>query len=176
MIREFSSGWTMASINEIDVRQALRAMCNGTSHCSHLHDLQLVDDMLDRPTFPGSKQSREYALNRILTTIILDQLTYQRVALNHKPPTSDETRKAALTAIRDDGLSGSLELLSWSWLYYHFVRVELYITAEDFCTQLGITPRTLRRYQRRGIKRLTAHLIEVEQTARISQRFHKPTT
>ena len=166
----------MASINEIDVRQALRAMCNGTSQRSHLHNLQLMDDILDDPAFPDSVQSREYALNHILTKIITDHLMYQHTALNHRPPTSDETRKATLTAIRDDGKSGSLKLLSWSWLYYHFVRVELYIMAEDFCTQLGITPRTLRRYQRRGIKRLAAHLIEAEQAARISQSLHKPTT
>ena len=71
MIQEFSSGWMMASIKAIDVRQARRAMCNGTSQYSQLNSMQLVDDILDDSAFPARKQSREYALNHILINLRL---------------------------------------------------------------------------------------------------------
>ena len=156
----------MVTINEQDVQKVLRALWHGTSQDSHLRGLHLVDAILRDPVFPASSQSREYALNHILTQIITEQLTHQRVMLHRQPPAAAETRMEALSAIRHDGVSGSPELLGWSWLYYHFVRVELYITAGDFCAEVGVTRRTLRRYQRRGMRRLTAHLIEAEQTAR----------
>jgi hypothetical protein len=59
-------------------------------------------------------------------------------------------------------------LIGWSWLYYAYVRVELHLSAAQFCEVAHIDPRTLRRYQKRAMLRLTARLIAGEQQARQS--------
>ena len=72
--------------------------------------------------------------------------------------------------MRHDGLSMSPELIGWSWLYHHYVRIDLNIQAQAFCDVLHIDERTLRRYQQHSLKRLTNILIQREWSARLRQR------
>jgi len=167
------SGKLMASLDEKSVYQALRALRTGAASHSPLSQLQIVDDVINTPGFPNGSQAREYALNQILSRTISDSFAQQRIVLDHAPPSPHETRAEAFDSIHRDGLVGNLELLGWSWLYYHFVRVDLQITAAEFCSRVGVDPRTLRRYQRRAIHRLTGQLIQAEHQARLKQRLEQ---
>lgn len=167
----------MTAIDETGIFQALRALRAGTTTHTSLIDLHIVETIISEQGFPHSQQSREYVLNRILTQTISDSFVRQRSVLGASAPRPDESRSEALAAIRLDGQTGNLELLGWSWLYYHFVRVDLQITAAEFCAQVNISPRTLRRYQRRALKRLTMQILEAEQHVQsgLAQGQSKPT-
>jgi hypothetical protein len=163
----------MVSINEQNLYRSLRGLRAATASRPPLTGLQVVTEVVNVPDFPDSEQGREYALNQVLSQIITAKFSHQRMVLDHALPAQNETRAEAEQAIHRDSQTGNLELLGWSWLYYHFVRVDLQIGVAEFCEFAGICPRTLRRYQRRTIKRLTAQLIEAEQTARQKQRSER---
>ncbi len=137
-----------------------------------LHYLLLVDFYLALNThLPPTPQRRYDALNHILSSFVTDQYRHHRTTLNLTEVSEKNLdQQQAVTFIAEEGLLASVELLSWSWLYYHFVRVDLDIAYSTFCNYAHIDKRTLRRYQRHGIQRLTDYLSKKEGEARKEQR------
>jgi hypothetical protein len=146
-----------------DVRQALRTLwSSSTTHLANpLHFLNLVDEALTDPDLPCTIQDREYIFNERLTELVSRCYSASRKAMRLGEPAVDY-----LDTLQEEAHCGSLVLLGWSWLYHHFVRVDMNLSAEVFCAAVDIDGRTLRRYQNRTIMRLTTVLISEEWQAR----------
>lgn len=155
-------------ISEHNVRTALKALLYTAAArtTNPLEFLSVVDERLEDPLQPHSPLIRRYTLNAVLADLITDQLRAHRVALHLALPTPAETLDQALYHIAADGKTDNPELISASWLYYHYIRVDLGITRQLFWTQVAADERTLRRYQAHGVRRLTERLIMLEYAAR----------
>lgn len=149
-------------ITEARVQQALNALYNGSLEDTALIDLHLVDVLHREMHMPDALPARVYTRNHILIQQISERFQMLRAVLGLSLPDESDTLTDVLGAIQRDAQTRNAELLAWSWLYYHFVRVDLQITSTLFSQAAGITTRTLRRYQQRSIARLTLHLIDQE--------------
>jgi tetratricopeptide (TPR) repeat protein len=129
--------------------------------------LLLIEVQLLDPDLPNTQIAREYMLNRYLVACITKQYTQVRLSHGLGDP-GDVTPNLTQSSIRSE--RGHPELLAWSWLYHHFVRVDLGIHAVTFCSLADLNERTLRRYQQHGIKRLTSHIVNDEWVARRDHR------
>jgi tetratricopeptide (TPR) repeat protein len=157
-------------ISPSNVRIALDSLLYTSSNKSvSLLSLLLVDEFLIQPDLPRSSLSREFALSHILTSLISAEFTHLRHISGYPVPESDTPRELVLEMIHYDAELMSPELIGWSWLYHHYVRIDLDIQAQIFCDALHIEERTLRRYQQHILKRLTNLLIENEWGARVRQ-------
>lgn len=152
----------MPTITEAGVQQALNALYNGSLEDAALLDLRLVDMVHREMHMPDALPARVYTRNQVLIRAISERFGLMRTVLMLSMPDEADTLENVLRAIRQDAQTGNMELLAWGWLYYRFVRVDLQIAPTLFSQAAGITTRTLRRYQQRGIVRLTLHLIEQE--------------
>jgi tetratricopeptide (TPR) repeat protein len=157
-------------ISPASVRIALDSLLYSSSDKEvQLLYLSLVDEFLTDPDLPPSSHNREFALSHILTLVIQNEFAHQRAILGVRIPESDQSKEVVFDLIRQDGQSISAELIGWSWLYHHYVRVDLDIQVQIFCRLLHIEERTLRRYQQYILKRLTSLLITDEWSARKRQ-------
>src|SRR5262249_1326221 len=75
----------------------------------------------------------------------------------------------AANLILEDVRLGTIELASLSFLYFHYVRVDLGISLELFCKASSLEERSLRRYQQYAVKRLTDVLASEEWDVRKQQ-------
>jgi tetratricopeptide (TPR) repeat protein len=158
-------------ISQQSVRLALDMLVYSTrDRQTPLLSLLLVDEFLSNPDLPDSPHSREFALYQVLTSVLVAQLAHQRSVLHYSLPQPSDPKVVVVQLINKDVEVNSLELLGWSWLYHHYVRVDLNIHSQEFCDLVHIDARTLRRYQQNTIKHLTNILIEMEWDARIRQR------
>jgi hypothetical protein len=157
-----------AFINELSVRSALAAMVYSTTppDTRTLEALRLVDVRLQNSPAPQGLHLRRYTLQLILTEIITNQLHAHRTVLGLPPPAQQDTYQTVVAQIARDGLTSNIELISWSWLYYRYVRVDLDIKWPVFSENVLAGDRTLRRYQQHGIRRLMERLITLEFEAR----------
>jgi hypothetical protein len=133
---------------------------------SPLERLSLVDQAIMDANLPPSPHNRVLALNHTLTSVISDTISKQRRALNLLPSVNNASLTDALAAIAKDVKTDNPELIAWSWLYYRYVRTDLNISTSTFKRIAYVDERTLRRYQRHAIWRLTVQLIERESTVR----------
>jgi tetratricopeptide (TPR) repeat protein len=157
-------------ISPSNVRIALDSLLYASSNKSvSLLSLLVVDEFLLQPDLPRSSISREFALSHILTSLISAEFARLRHVSGYPIPESDTSRELVLEMIRYDAELTSPELIGWSWLYHHYVRIDLDIQAQIFCDTLHIEERTLRRYQQHILKRFTNLLIENEWAARVRQ-------
>jgi len=157
-------------IGQDSVRQALDALIYSSSEKKpHLLSLLIVDEFLLDPHLPDISHSRQFALNRLLTSLITSQLVQHRSVYLRQVLELDARREDIQRELCLDSEHGSLELLGWSWLFHHYVLVHLNIHALEFCELAHIEERTLRRYQQRIIRRLADLLITQEWAARIRQ-------
>lgn len=156
------------SISHDEVHRALDKLIYTASDPppSALTHLQLVNDVLDEPAMPASRHARQFALNIILTDAIHQAFTGCHQALHLPEIPLAATQAEALAAISADAQANHAELMGWNWLYYRYVRPELNITPDRFSRAAHMDSRTLRRYQRHTILRLTLRLIEWERQAR----------
>lgn len=138
---------------------------------SPLEKLLLVDEFLANPDLPDTPHKREFAIHHLLTSLIVDELVRHREVYDFKPPDIQCTMASANSEIAQDALTNNQELIGWSWLYYHYVRVDLNITPSDFSELALIDRRTLRRYQLHTIKRLTQRLYDMEW--KISEKYRQ---
>lgn len=161
-------------ISHDGVRQALDSLIYTAADgpVSPLVHLQLVSDLLDTPSMPRSSHGRQFALHSLLSQAISTAQARCQQALHLPHEVEIGCQQQALSAIARDAKTGHVELMGWNWLYYRYLRPELHITPERFGAAAGIDVRTLRRYQRHAILRLTLRLIEWEQQAR-DQRHQK---
>ena len=150
------------------VRQALDSLLYSTrTHSTtSLENLWLVDQALLDPDHPPMGQGRAYELAVVLTDLIAHQLARHRRASGLPLPPDSPSRAEAFVQIALDGQTANIELMSWSWLYYRYVRVELGITLAEYEAAAAIEPRTRRRYREHALRRLTQQLIARERTAR----------
>lgn len=149
------------------VRDALESMLYSASNASSLSNpllyLMLIEVRLLDPDLPDTQITREHELSRYLATRITEQ--YVRIRqLQGLDTQTAESLSAIQSRITEE--RGHSELLAWSWLYHHYVRVDLAIRPELFCELTGLNERTLRRYQQHGVKRLTAAIVEDEYAVR----------
>jgi len=146
------------------VKIALDALLYGRSIApsDSLEQLTLVNEVLAAAALPPDAHSRAAALGILLTALMTKELVKHRRAMGIHDSLTKIARQAALEAIARDGQCANPELLGWSWLYYHYVRVELNIQPKDFCQACFVTERTLRRYQALAFWRLTQLLIKRE--------------
>jgi hypothetical protein len=161
------------SISEQSVKAALDDMLYGSRIrlCNPLEELQLIEEAVIDATLPLSPFKRPYLLSQILISMITDELCKcRRVTAAHSNPVSETSYEAALEALASDVKIGRGELLSWNWLYYHYVRVDFDVSINVFCRIATINRRTLLRYQQHGIRRLAFRLIERERIVRENRR------
>jgi tetratricopeptide (TPR) repeat protein len=157
-------------ISPSNVRIALDSLLYTSSNKAiSLLSLLLVDEFLIQPDLPRSSLSREFALSHVLTSLISAEFAHLRHISGYPIPESDTPRELVLEMLHYDAELMSPELIGWSWLYHHYVRIDLDIQAQIFCDALHIEERTLRRYQQHILKRLTNLLIENEWAARVRQ-------
>jgi tetratricopeptide (TPR) repeat protein len=131
-----------------------------------LYYLTLVDEYLALRTLPPMENARAYALSNILANMLIHN--YQKYRVINELPALDLTvvRSASLTNITEDAATSSSDLISWSLLYYRYIRTELELSQEDLSTLMSISDKTVRRYQSKGLNALKTVLISEEQNAR----------
>jgi tetratricopeptide (TPR) repeat protein len=157
-------------ISPSNVRIALDSLLYTSSDKAvSLLSLLLVDEFLIQSDLPRSSLSREFALSHVLTSLISTEFAHLRRVSGYPIPESDTPRELVLEMIHYDAELMSPEIIGWSWLYHHYVRIDLDVQAQVFCDALHIEERTLRRYQQHILKRLTNLLIENEWSARVRQ-------
>ena len=159
-------------ISEKAVRESLDSLLYTSTDKgqSQLEKLMLIDEFLSNPDLPSTPHKREFAVHHILTSIIVDELVSHRKVYDFNAPQDKTTIKTAKDEIIQDTRTNNQELIGWSWLYYHYVRVDLNITPLEFSQLALVDRRTLRRYQLHTIKRLTQRLFELEWEASKRQR------
>ena len=152
------------TITQSSVLDALKALLYSASQPpdTSLTHLLLVDYLLTDPALPDTSHKRRIALNRLLTTTIRDALTHFRRIHHLTVPSAEHDLAKARCQITDDAATQSAELLTVSWMYYRYVRVDLDITPDTYSAWAGVDDRTLRRYHKHGVKRLTDTLIHRE--------------
>ncbi len=155
-------------IDVVAVRQALDGLLYSTRirSTTSLENLWLVDQALLDPDHPSVGEGRAYELAIVLTDLIAHQLARHRRASGLPLPPDSPSRAEAFAQIALDGQTANIELMSWSWLYYRYVRVELGITLAEYEAAAAIEPRTRRRYREHALRRLTQQLIARERAAR----------
>lgn len=150
------------------IRQALENLLHapGSIKESPLHELTLIDELISSPDFPPIQNSRDFALNYILTEIITENFTRQRQIHNLPVPDPNLPYQAEIQHIKQDAMKMATTLIVWGYLYYRYIRVELHLSPELFASHVGLDVRTLRRYLNHGVQALFEVLTELEWQAR----------
>ncbi|MBL8161883.1 MAG: hypothetical protein JNJ61_07835 [Anaerolineae bacterium] len=165
------SGKTQPFISIRSVRDALDSMLYGAKSTSPVSNpllyLLLIEVRLLNPDLPDTQIAREHTLNHYLANCITEQYVHVRQSNSLDFSTQESLATVHSRIISERGFP---ELLAWSWLYHHYVRVDLAIHAEMFCSLADLNERTLRRYQQHGIRRLTARIVDDERAARRDNR------
>lgn len=171
------SGSPSTPISQETVRLALETMRNPITPeraIEPLRALWLVEEIISSPEFPFTIHARDYAVDEILSSIIVENLG--NVRRLHKCDFSegeDEAFDEAVENITSDAQRGSSRLTGWGLLYYCYVRVDFEISLSSFAMLSSLTERTVRRYRDRIIAQLTDTLITVERQARKRARFRR---
>lgn len=137
-----------------------------------LYYLALVDERIADECRPSSPLQRMIEFNRFLVDDIADAYA-ERIKLSEGYDLNRRDNKQdAIIHIQTIACKGNTELVSWSWLYYHYVHIDINIKRRDFCIACAIGDRTLGRYQSMAINRLTERLYwhEAEALRRLSSR------
>ncbi len=138
-----------------------------------LINLMLVKDALADRQLSDVPHQPQVSLNHLLVSTIADTLKQRREVNNLPVPLLNDTITQAEAQIVAEARCDNIELTVASWLYYHYVRVDLDLSRERYCALIGIETRTLRRYHRYGVQRLTETLICREsQRMKADKRLH----
>lgn len=154
------------------VRAALESLLYVTAppQPNMLESLLLVELLLTHPDTPHTDEPRAFAVKHILVDIITREYSKHRQNMGLHLPTDGETLEQVSLSIQEDRKTQNQELLSWSVLYYRYVCVNLNLPLEAISDRMGVEERTLRRYQKHAIRRLTEFLIDAEWRARQRER------
>lgn len=154
------------------VRETLDALLYSSkaAQINALHTLTVVDEFLAQPDFPPFENARNFALSNVLTLLITQEFQQLRYKLNLSPPSPDASIQSETENIRRDGKTEAAHLLTWAYLYYRYVRVDLNISPDDYANLVQLDKRTLRRYLTRGFEALTEKLVIEEWKARSRSR------
>lgn len=159
-------------ISPVIVQAALDDMVYSTTSAaqSPLLGLALVDERLLDADLPPSAQQRNLLLHDLLVDLITHTYSGQRLGLGLSPVDMDAPVDRLLSALADDAATASPELLAWAVLYSRYVRVDAALTQPQLADAMSSNPRTIRRYNQHGVRRLTELLVHEEWAARRRQR------
>jgi hypothetical protein len=162
-------------ISQATVKAALNALLYTTTVCAPnpLLHLLLVDNLLRTPDTPPSPHNRELGLQTLLISSITTSYLKHRARLELSIPQESDGQNAVYEHIKQDIQTNNIELISWSWLYHRYVRVDINLTSQRFCQLGALDERTQRRYQNHAIRRLTEYLHTLEWEARKTYRQHR---
>jgi hypothetical protein len=151
------------------VRQVLESMRTAQPEPASptLYALCLVQRIACELDFLSGDFVFQQALEYLLAALITVGLAHHRRVMGLPPVCRAETRQQALEALKRDTRSGSRELLSWSLLYYSYVRVDLDFTSSQLAQAVNVDGRSVRRYRQLGSKRLADWLLRAELRVRI---------
>lgn len=151
--------WLNPDIDPKHVRHALDNLLYASRSTDNpLYYLALVDERIADVSRPSSSLQRMLEFNRFLVDDISDAYA-ERIKLSEGYDLNRrESKTSALANIHTIAFNGNIELLAWSWLYYHYVRIDINVRRHDFCLACAIGDRTLGRYQTIAINRLTERL------------------
>jgi tetratricopeptide (TPR) repeat protein len=166
------NGKNFPVISEESVQRALDALVllSRPRSSNPLQFLLCVDLFLANPDLPPLRNDRQSALDIFLVNTITEQYRVRRSLFDLPDPQPEQKIDLVMAALAADMQFGGHELLAWSWLYHHYVRVDLNISHSEFTKATGITDRTLRRYQQIAVRRLKEHLTQIEWSARREHR------
>jgi hypothetical protein len=136
-----------------------------------LYCLALVEEEIQNPDRPSVENFYEYTLKRILISVVTNEYQIRRAAHHFSFPDTSSPRTIHLQMIAEDARSEDRTLLGVSWLYHHYIDVNVSIDNDLFCQHANIDQRTLRRYQQHAIILLRDRLASLERDAR--KRRHK---
>ena len=128
----------------------------------YLYDLRVIDQILSTNGTSTDILARKFTFEWLLVSIITERLNYQRRIFGLEVLDETETRVQACDAICIDGRQRFRELVTWSILYYLYVRVDLEFSLQELSDMLSYSPRTMRRYRTAGIQSLIQYLFWVE--------------
>ena len=162
---------TLLITNEY-VREALDQIIQvtPTNTVTPLQFLHIIDLHMLTSDFSFFQGSRKFALNDLLVSIIHTQYLRQRNLHVFAPVELGMSLVNATQCITEDATTGNVDLIGWSWLYFHYVEVNLRLSQQQFCQLVNLDDRTIRRYQNSTIDQLAKHLIRMEQNARETRR------
>jgi hypothetical protein len=151
------------------VRQALESMRTPPPEpaSSALYALCLVQRIAEQLDFLSGAFVDLHALEYLLAALMTTGLAHHRRIMGLPPVRGTETRQQALDTLARDARSGGREMLSWSLLYYYYVRVDLDFTSSQLGQAVSLDGRTLRRYRQWGSKRLADWLLRAELQVRV---------
>lgn len=129
--------------------------------------LLLVDEWLLKAPLPLAENSRIFALNHILVSIITDEYANQRYVQNLGAPSGNPAREDTFAQLNEDAKTQSPEIIAWGWLWCHYAHPSLNITPKEFSQATNIDERTLRRYQVHAVHRLTEIITHQEWQMRL---------
>lgn len=152
-----------------EVRRALDALIYTTTSPDPVPDWMLIAHEFADGVVPDTPEMRRFVLNDLLTTTIQDELCHLRRVYDLPVPDLDDPVKVVEQHIALDARTQNPVLIGASWLYYRYVRDDLNFSQVDYSKVAGIDERTVRRYQRQSVDRLTATLFHRE---RVAQREH----
>jgi tetratricopeptide (TPR) repeat protein len=154
------------------VREALDQLIQATANntVNPLQHLHLIDSNMLISDFSFFQNPRKFALNDLLVSTIRTEYLRQRYLHAFAPVEMEIPLLGATNAISEDATTGNSDLIGWSWVYFHYVEMNLRITQQQFCHWVRLDDRTIRRYQNNTIDQLTKYLVRMEQNARESRR------
>jgi len=156
------------------VRQALDQLVQNASSdlINPLQFLQLVDAHMLTADFTFFPYPRQLALGELLIAVIRRQYESQRWVYGLTSIRSEINLMDATEVIKEDAAITNPDLIGWSWLYFHYVEINLHMSQQKFCEIVNLDDRTIRRYQNATIDQMTKHLIRMEQEAREIRRIN----
>lgn len=134
-----------------------------------LQAMTLVENFLTDPSLPALKNGHLFAINTILCDIIQRELHYHREMLHLQPVPQDAPRQNCQQFFEEDAQSDSTSLMLWSFLHYHYVRVEVGLSLQDLADLYPCTIRQMQRHRDAAIRLLTDKLVQYEWQARLDQ-------
>lgn len=162
------SGNNFPIISQESVQQALDALIQVSplQASNPLRFLLCVELFLSNPDLPPMGGNRQGGFDLFLVQTITAQYQTRRSTLHLSAPQTKGNAEQAHADIAADMQLGGFELLAWSWLYHHYVRVDLNLTQSEFAEAAGIANRTIRRYQQIAVQRFKDQLVQIEWSTR----------
>ncbi|MFZ4814991.1 MAG: hypothetical protein ACOYL5_10690, partial [Phototrophicaceae bacterium] len=152
-------------ISEASVKAALDGLIfqNSEKTTSALEWLGIVDAFIAQEALPTLSNKRLYALQTILTNLILQQYLGQRERLGLLLPALDQiSRQALLQIIAKDAAQPNMTLKVWSVLVARYVLTSLEITLSELENCFGVSDRQLRRMMHQGIEQVIRLITDLE--------------
>lgn len=131
-----------------------------------LSGLVLVQRILQDPCYPPNSVTPTYAVTWLMTNLVTSEFARMRRRYGRTLLPSDSMYEEVIREIQCDRQSDNPSLIGWSWLYHHYVTPDFNMHQEMFASHIGVDTRTLRRYVKQELIRLTQMIIAKEYEAR----------